>query len=357
MRFSRYFLIAICALLPLVGCSDDADGANNNNHTIDQPKITLNKTELMMKSSETFTLLATITPSSSEAVTWSSSNEAIATVFFGLVTPRGLGETTITVSTASGLSASCDITVGVGEYKLVWSDEFDGTTLNTDNWTPIINGNGNGNNEKQYYTDRPENLRVEGGMLIIEARKERHEWAEYTSARIVTKDKADFCYGKMEARLSLPVGGGTWPAFWMMGYGTWPGCGELDIMEYVGNNPNEIIHAAHTQAGNGMNGQHWSHVATAPNIAGVDFHTFGVEWEENVENNRDCIKFFIDGVLTATYWDPIDTEDSQQWPYFEDFYFLLNIAIGGNLGGNISSTLFDNDVIMKVDYVRVYQRE
>ena len=182
---------------------------------------------------------------------WQSSDTLVATVNAeGLITTHQAGRTTLTVSNGFE-TASCYLAVKHrwGEYQLVWSDEFDATTLNTSNWNIEVNGNGGGNQELQYYTARPTNLRVENGILIIEAHKENYQGKRYTSARINTMNKQTFLYGKIEARIAFPSGGGTWPAFWMMGndYSRvgWPACGEIDIIEHVGNQPNIITHALH----------------------------------------------------------------------------------------------------------------
>lgn len=300
--------------------------------------------------------MATVLPDPTVGITWTTSNDKYVEVFLGTVTAVGVGEATITVTTDTGYTASCDVSVTVDDYELIWSDEFNGTALDTDTWNIEINGNGNGNNESQYYTDRSENLRVEDGCLVIEARKENYDWASYTSARITTNGKFDFAYGKIEASIDIPAGGGVWPAFWMMGQGSWPSCGEIDILEYQGNNPGYVIHALHTQAANGMDGSNWS---SNPAVDGIEegFHTFGIEWEECWWDNRDVIRFYVDGVLTAEKYDPVTTLDNSQWPYYDEFYILLNFAIGGTLGGTIDNSIFDDELLMKVDYVRVYQRK
>ena len=182
-------------------------------------------------------------------MTWTSSDETIAKVSSdGVVTALKSGNATITLATnIETVTALVAVEHQYGEYKLVWSDEFNGTALDESVWTIQTGGAGWGNNEKQFYTGRSENLRVEGGNLVIEARKEQYDKNEYTSARIMSKGKKTFTYGKMEARISLPSGGGLWPAFWMMGNtGSWPQCGEIDIMEYVGNVPNRVLGTLHS---------------------------------------------------------------------------------------------------------------
>lgn len=246
------------------------------------------------------------------------------------------------------------------EYKLVWSDEFDGTTLDTESWNYQIGGEGYGNQEKQYYTDRPENVRLEDGCLVIEARKEAYEKNSYTSGRINTKGKRTFAYGKIEARIQLPKGRGTWPAFWMLGanYDTyqWPRCGEIDIMEHVGKEPTMISHALHTFNKNGSNGQNWN---TRKYIDGIEegFHTYTFLWEKDWDNGDDMLQFLVDDQVTGTYYQPHGSdEDYKTYPFNKEFFLIFNIAVGGTWGGTIDDSIFENPVLMKVDYIRVYQR-
>ena len=134
-------------------------------------------------------------------------------------------------------------------WDLVWHDEFDGRKIDTDNWTYDIGGWGWGNGELQFYTSRQENARLEDGMLVIEARQEKYEDSYYTSARMLTQDLQEFQYGRIEARIKVPEGKGLWPAFWMLGSNfdgnNWPDCGEIDIMEYIGKEPDLIMGTVH----------------------------------------------------------------------------------------------------------------
>lgn len=289
-------------------------------------------------------------------VVWSSSDESIATVTSdGLVTAHKGGNATISLSTnIETTTALIAVAHQWGEYKLVWADEFNGTELDLSSWIIQKGGGGWGNREAQYYTDRTENLRVENGHLIIEARKEQYDNNEYTSARIMSKDKRTFTYGKMEASISLPSGGGLWPAFWMLGNtGTWPACGEIDIMEYVGNVPNRIIGTLHTtkdRSGSKSSRQYWGE-----NIEN-NFHTYGIEWTQEEKSGRDVIRFYVDGeVYSEQIESHIDNHD--YWPFYKPHFFILNVAVGGTLGGNINPATFDKPCLMKVDWVRVYQRE
>ena len=209
--------------------------------------------------------------------------------------------------------------------------------------------NGWGNNELQYYTDRPENIKVEGGMLHITALQESFQGAAYTSARITTKGKLEQQYGRFEARMQLPWGRGVWPAFWLLGSNidevSWPQCGEIDIMEYRGQNPSTLIGTVH---GPGYSaGEAVSKEYVLPNDRfDTGFHIFGIEW------GPDYINFYVDDVL----YNQITPEDVDgEWVYDHPFFILLNVAVGGNfVGPPNANTVFPQTLL--VDYVRVYSR-
>ncbi len=234
--------------------------------------------------------------------------------------------------------------------NLTFEDNFDTDgSLNTATWNFDIGTgeNGWGNNELQYYTDRLENAKVEDGILHITARKEPFSGSGYTSARITTKGKIEQQYGRFEARLQLPWGQGVWPAFWLLGNNidevSWPQCGEIDIMEYRGQDPSTLIGSVH---GPGYSaGQAVSKEYVLPNDRfDTDFHIFGIEW------GPDFINYYVDDVL----YNQITPEDVEgEWVFDRPFYILLNLAIGGNfLGPPNENTVFPQT--LKVDYVRVY---
>lgn len=235
---------------------------------------------------------------------------------------------------------------------LVWQDEFNYTGLpDSDKWGYDVGGDGWGNNELQFYTEADtNNARVENGKLIIEAHKESFSGNEYTSARLITKNKGDWKYGRFEIKAKVPAGTGTWPAVWMLPtdweYGGWPSSGEIDIMEYVGYDPNVIHQTVHTQAYNHLNGTEQSQ-ATNLATAEEEFHVYAIEW------SQDKIDFFVDDELRFTF----ENEGTwQKWPFDKRFHLLLNVAIGGNWGGiqGVDDSIFP--VQMEVDYVRVYQQ-
>jgi beta-glucanase (GH16 family) len=233
-------------------------------------------------------------------------------------------------------------------WSLVWHDEFDGTAIDSANWTYDIGSGGWGNGEAQFYTSRPENARIEDGMLVIEAHQEKYEDSYYTSARLKTQGLQSFHYGRIEARLKVPSGDGVWPAFWMLGSsfdGTnWPDCGEVDIMEYVGREPDLIIGTLHGPGYSGASGvSQWNRQEYA--IAD-DFHTYAIEWK------ADQIDWYYDGEKYHTVISA-DLSD-RRWVFDQPFFIILNLAVGGTLGGAIGlDTVFPAQYT--VDYVRVYE--
>lgn len=233
-------------------------------------------------------------------------------------------------------------------YQLVWSDEFDvDGAPNSDKWTfnlgdgcPDLCGWGNG--ESQYYTDRSENVEVKDGVLKIKAKKEAYQSAQYTSARLLTKGKFGFTYGKMEVRAKLPGAQGTWPAIWLLGANIdtvgWPACGEIDVMEQKGDTKNSVLGTCHWLA-NGSNASYG--LETSISNASTQFHLYSMEWTEN------HIKIFLDNV---EFYEIVLNETL---PFDKDFFIILNIAMGGTLGGTIDPG-FTEDT-MEIDYIRVYQ--
>ncbi len=236
-------------------------------------------------------------------------------------------------------------------YQLVWSDEFNTNGMpDTSKWGYDVGGNGWGNNELQYYTNaRPENVRIENGSLVIEARKENYSGKAYTSARLLTKGKADWQYGKFEIRAKLPRGRGTWPALWLLAATNplnWPNDGELDIMEEVGYNANVIVGSAHNKTYFGGNSKSNSKFISS---AQDSFHVYTLEWTE-----FNAI-WSIDGVEFHAYQNPGNGTDT--WPYQKKFFFIMNTAIGGDWGGaqGIDDSIFPQSFL--IDYVRVYQKK
>jgi beta-glucanase (GH16 family) len=235
----------------------------------------------------------------------------------------------------------------------VWHDEFDGpagSPPSAANWVFELGGNGFGNNELEYYTDRPENAALDGqGMLVITARKESYMNHDYTSARLKTQGKFEHRYGRFEARLRIPKGQGMWPAFWMLGNDIgagWPGCGEIDIMENVGKEPAQIHGTLHGPGYSGGSGLGASSKLMNGAPVGDDFHVFAVEWE------AAAVRFYMDDQLYQTR-TPSDVPAGKKWVYDHPFFILLNLAVGGQWPGNPDATT-QFPQTLTVDYVRVY---
>jgi len=250
---------------------------------------------------------------------------------------------------------------GYGAYQLVWSDDFNGTSLNMSNWSyqegdGCPNLCGWGNNELQYY--RSQNTTVSGGNLIITSKAENYGGRNYTSGKIISRYKQDFLYGKVEARMKVPTGGGMWPAFWMMPtdevYGGWAASGEIDIMETC-NSTNYIGGTIHYGGG-------WPDNVSSGgtyNPGGVNFsdafHVYTIEWEP------DTMRWYVDGVLystkTSSLWYSDAAPSNPRAPFDQDFYIIINSAVGGNYTGCTSSSCITASLPQQflVDWVRVYQ--
>jgi beta-glucanase (GH16 family) len=271
----------------------------------------------------------------------------------GIITYRymasGIYTVNVVAKSAGGqtISKSIQVTVAVTQ-SMVWSDEFN-TTGAPDNakWGYDIGDGcpslcGWGNNELQYYTNRTENITVSNGTLKITARAENFGGRSYTSARLLSKDKFSFKYGKAEIRAKLPAGVGTWPAIWMLGnnIGTagWPSCGEIDIMEHKGSELNKIYSALHYPGNSGGNANSNSRVITN---AATEFHVYSLEWSPAE------IKLLVDGLPMHS------VTNSSNLPFNQNFFFILNVAIGGNFGGPVDPAF--TSAAMEIDYIRVYQ--
>ena len=258
----------------------------------------------------------------------------------------GTNSYTIYVTAYNGdksISSSTIVTV----YKLpaqLWSDEFntDGVP-NPNNWGyDTGNNNGWGNNELEYYTNRQENAYVSNGTLKIVLKKEAYQGFNYTSARLLSKGKFSFKYGKVDIRAKLPAGGGTWPALWMLGDNistvNWPACGEIDIMEHVGNQLNKIYGTLHHPGHSGANGD--GATVNIPNVTS-EFHLYSLDW------GPSQIKFYVDNQLFYTF------ANNSSLPFNQNFFFIMNVAMGGNFGGAVDPNFTSST--LEVDYIRVYQ--
>ena len=234
-------------------------------------------------------------------------------------------------------------------YELVWSDEFSGNSVNASNWRFETGATGWGNNELQNYTEN--NATVAGGLLTIEARQESD--GTYTSARMITADKQEFAFGRIDIRARLPEGQGIWPALWMLGANFWdigwPACGEIDIMELVGHEPDKVHGTLHWgEQGWSFSASHTSEISLSSGKKFSDeFHVFSIEWafDSIIWYLNDQPYFQIDRSVTGNL----------PYPFNAEFFFIFNIAVGGNWPGNPDATTIFPQT-MDVDYVRVFQR-
>lgn len=240
-------------------------------------------------------------------------------------------------------------------WELVWSDEFDRDSINPDNWSFVLWDAGRVNNEWQKYIKDTSNFKINDGKLYIIATKTgENRKGGYSSTRLSSSGKQEFKYGRIEFRAKMPAshGRGTWPALWMLGSDRdgegWPKCGEIDIMEYVGFQPDTTHTNVHTQYQHGVTDFHG---VTPLATAEEEFHNYGITW------NQDSIKFYLDTPenVTNIYTPKVKTEDN--WPFDQPFYLIMNFAVGGAWGGKegVDETIFPQSMV--VDYVRVYQKQ
>ncbi|WP_426095863.1 glycoside hydrolase family 16 protein [Flavobacterium sp. DSR2-3-3] len=239
------------------------------------------------------------------------------------------------------VSSTVSVTVFVGSV-LVWSDEFNTNgSPDSSKWGYDLGAGGWGNNESQYYTNRPENIIVQDGLLKIKTLKESFSGSNYTSARILTKDKFSFKYGRVEIRAKLALGAGTWSALWMLGSNIstagWPACGEIDMMEHVGNDLNRIHGTLHSP---GRSGNSPDSGKVLISNAATEFHVYSAEW------SATSIKFYVDSQLFYTF------VNSASFPFNQNFFLIINCAMGGNFGGAIDPNFVAST--FEVDYIRVY---
>ncbi len=232
-------------------------------------------------------------------------------------------------------------------WAISWADEFNGTQVDTSKWNFQVGGSGWGNGEAQYYTNGT-NASVQNGHLVIEARQQTVGSNQYTSSRMNTSNKGDFLYGRIEIRAKLPSTGGTWPAIWTLptnwSYGNWPDCGEIDIMEHRGNYLNYVFGTIHTGAYNHLYGTDQSGGKFFTDVVNT-FHTYTLEWYP------DHLDWYYDDEIIFTFENEYKT--FSEWPYDIPHHLLLNIAVGGSLGGTINhSGVWPQQMV--VDFVRVY---
>lgn len=334
--------IITISFLSIFSCKKDSTGATNNvaptNLTVAATVNTDNSGNVAFVASAT----------NATTYDYDYGDGTFQTVASGIVTYKYAASGTYSVKviakSASGqlISKLIQVTVIVVS-SVFWSEEF-----NTDGapdpakWGYDLGAGGWGNNESQYYTSRPENSIVQGGVLKIKLLKESYSGSNYTSARLLSKGKFTFKYGKVEISAKLPAGGGTWPALWMLGSNIttagWPACGEIDIMEHIGNALNKIHGTLHYPGRSGGNADGGSKIITNATTA---FHKYSLDW------SASSIKIYVDDILVHT------VANSNAIPFNHDFFFILNIAMGGDFGGTIDPTV--TNATMEVDYIRVYK--
>ena len=246
------------------------------------------------------------------------------------------------------------------KWTLTWSDEFNqpnGSAPDPTKWTSEIGGNGWGNHELEYYTDRRENAYIQDGVLVIKALREDRVRDDgvamhYTSARLKTQGKFSQTYGRFEARIKIPHGQGLWPAFWMLGEDIakvgWPVCGEIDIMENIGKESSMVHGTIHGPAYSGADGIGASYTLPSKQRFADDFHLFAVEWEP------ETIRFYVDNELYETR-TRADLPANAKWVFDHPFFILLNVAVGGDWPGNPDATTVFPQT-MQIDYLRVYSK-
>lgn len=251
-------------------------------------------------------------------------------------------------------NAGYDAPTSYPGYTLAWADEFNGSSLNLSDWS-FENGDGCpgicgwGNNELEYYTERPDNLFFQDGKMIIEAKKENYAGKSYTSSKILTRGKKIFKYGRIDIRAKLPKGKGIWPAFWLLPqynvYGGWPKSGEIDMMEMIGHEPNRTYGTLHFGPGPGST-QLGGNYTLPSGIFNDEFHVFSIEWKQNQ------IKWLVDGNVYSTHTS--SDFGTNNYPFNEDFFLIVNMAVGGNWPGNPDATTYFPQWLI-LDYIRVYQ--
>lgn len=352
MSLLKDSVIILFVFTLLSSCSKGSSNGNGNTQTAPSNLVVTAIASTDGSGNVSFTSTAT----NAVSYVYEYGNGIIETVATGVVTHRYtiIGNITYTVNvtakSSSGLTISKSIqvtvnTAGGGAPTLVFSDEFNtnGPPDPTKWGYDIGTGSGGwGNNELQYYTNRPENAIVQGGVLKINAIKESYLGSAYTSARLLSKNKYSFKYGRIEVRAKFPTGVGTWPAAWMLGDNIntvgWPACGEIDIVEHLGRDLNKIYGTLHYPGRSGGNADGATIMIPDATTA---FHTYAVEW------SATSIKIYVDTQLYHT------VANSTAIPFNQNFFILLNMAMGGNFGGPVDPAF--TNATYEIDYIRVYQ--
>jgi beta-glucanase (GH16 family) len=337
--------LLLCLVPVLAIVASCSKGKNPTNSNIPPTNLTLTAIVSTDNSGNvSFTAAAT----SAVSYDYDYGNGVFATVASGVVTYKYPTSGTYTVKviakSASGqtISQTTQVVVNVA-LSLIWSEEFDvAGAPNPAKWGYDLGAGGWGNNEVQNYTNRADNAVVSNGTLKITAKAETYNGSAYTSARLLSKDKFSFKYGKVEVSAKLPTGVGTWPAIWMLGSNIttvgWPACGEIDIMEHLGRDLNKIYATLHHPGHSGANGDGTTVVIPT---ATTEFHKYSLEWTAaNIKISVDDVPFYL-------------FTNNPGLPFNQNFFIILNIALGGNFGGPVDPAF--SSATMEIDYVRVYQ--
>ena len=401
MNLTKNILLALlCMSLFCFSCNGDDDEGNSGQTNDDLPRLTVNNVTLFEGDENTvFTFRVGLSSATDKEVSFDYATEEVTAGFdidFVPVSgnasiPAGERETSIDVTLvtdiireqdeqfkfviSNAVNASISSAEGLGTirndddfvevpedgyitpenyvgFTKVFADEFDGSEINLDNWTHEIGAGGWGNEESQYYTDRSANSVISNGNLVITAREESFQGAPYTSARIISKDKQEYRWGRVDVRAVLPEGQGIWPAIWMLGHNIsevgWPHCGEIDIMELLGHEPSKVHGTAHW----GPQGQTFSFFKGESFELDSDkfsesYNVFSIDWEP------DRITYMVNDEVYFTLSPDLVNGN---YPFNQEFFFLFNIAVGGEWPGYPdASTQFPQQML--IDYIRVFQRD
>ncbi|OOQ59902.1 family 16 glycosylhydrolase [Mucilaginibacter pedocola] len=339
-HLGTYIIIALVALL--ASCTKDENKSDPNKPSNIEIKY-------VSSTDNSGNVSFTVTATNAASYEFDFGNGVYQTSTTGTVTYKypvaGVYTVKVTAksSTGSVTTQSAQVNVSASE-TLVWSDEFEKAGApDPGNWGyDLGNNNGWGNNELEYYTNSSNNVIVADGKLKITLKKEAMAGFNYTSSRLLSKGKFNFKYGRVEFKAKLPSGRGTWPALWALGSNVdttpWPACGEIDIMEHVGNQQNKIFSTLHYPGHSGGNGV--SQTVMNP-TASTEFHVYSLEWTDKQ------LKFAVDGVVYHTFANDAST------PFNANFFLIMNVAMGGNFGGEVDPSI--TSATMEVEYVRVYR--
>ncbi len=348
MKYFKNLLILVATFFILISCKKAGTGSNTNNTP--PANLVVNATVSTDGSGN-----VSFTASASNAVSYDFEfgNGAVKSAASGAAdyqyTLTGTNTYTVivTAKSSAGLtvkkSIQVTVTVNATGQTLFWSEEFNvNGAPDPTKWGYDLGAGGWGNNELEYYTGRPENAIVENGILKIKAMKETYNGSNYTSARMISKDKFEITYGKVEVRAKIPAGVGTWPAIWMLGSNissvNWPACGEIDIMEHVGKSLNTIYGTLHYPGRSGGNADGNTKVIAN---ATTEFHIYTLDW------TAASIKIYADDMLVHS------VANSAAIPFNHNFFLILNVALGGDFGGPLDPAF--TSATMEVDYIRVYK--